>query len=78
MWKFYGVVGEYVVFDLWYIWYLCICILYVLILFMKINNFINYDIKYDKIKYDIKVNIMILSYFLIEKVWLNDFWCNDE
>lgn len=53
MWKFYGVVGEYVVFDLWYIWYLCICILYVLILFMKINNFINYDIKYDKIKYNI-------------------------
>lgn len=30
---------------------------------MKTNNFINHDIKYEKIKYNIKVNIMILSYF---------------
>lgn len=45
---------------------------------MKTNNFIDHDIKYDKIKYNIKVNIMILSYFLTEKAWSNDLWCNDE
>lgn len=34
---------------------------------MKTNNFINHDIKYDKIKYNIKVNIMILSYTFKQK-----------